>query len=237
MKIAMILAAGRGERLRPFTDTCPKPLCIVNGKPAIEHHILKLVAAGFQRIIINHAHLGGLIRQYLGDGGRYGVEIIYTPEPPGGLETGGGLYNALPYLGDDYFLAVNADIMTDFAFESLMPIPNQLATLVLIPNPIFNPKGDFGLSASGLIQNDNRAYTYSGISAYHPSLFDSLQPGRYSIVPHIRELATKGKISGILFEGQWQDIGTPSLTTATIPTTTTTTIPILFTAPHTHTHG
>ncbi|KTD21008.1 mannose-1-phosphate guanylyltransferase [Legionella lansingensis] len=207
MKTAMILAAGRGERLRPITDEIPKAMCRVNNKPLIEYHVAKLASSGFQRIVINHAYLGGQIRHYLGDGRKWNIEICYSPEPPGGLETGGGIYNALSLLGKDPFLTVNADIFTDFDFATLALDNAALVKLVLVVNPPHNPKGDFGLD-EGYLTND-RTYTYPGIACYHPDVFRESHPGRYTVVPLIRSLVQKKLAAGELFTGQWLDIGAP----------------------------
>lgn len=206
MKTAMILAAGRGERLRPLTDERPKALCLVHGIPLIEYHVLHLVKAGFERIVINHAHLGGQIRQLLGNGARFGIDISYTPEPPGGLETGGGLFNALPLLGGHPFVSVNADILTDFNFSSLTLPSTSLAHLVLVNQPAYIPQADFGLSAQRLT-NTGRQYTFAGIAYYHPLLFKTCKPGRYSITPLLRQLADNQQVSGEIYQGMWLDIG------------------------------
>ena len=209
MKTAMILAAGRGERLRPLTDLTPKALCKVRGIPLIEHHVTHLVDAGFNRIIINHAYLGGQIRQYLGNGARWGVDIYYAPEPPGGLETGGGLLNALPLLGNAPFLTVNADIFTDFNFKTLKLPTNSMAHLIVIPKPHYLTHGDFGLSRTGLITNNEREYTFAGIACYRPECFDGLKPGRYSVTPLLRAWADAEQLTGEEHTGRWIDIGSP----------------------------
>jgi MurNAc alpha-1-phosphate uridylyltransferase len=208
MHTVMILAAGRGERLRPLTDIRPKALCTVHGIPLIEHHVVNLAKAGFSHIVINHAHLGGMIRQHLGKGGRFGVDIEYSPEPPGGLETGGGIVNALPLLGKEPFMTVNADIFTDYNFRSLsLPDGNQVH-LLLIKKPTYSPQGDFGLSLNGKLENCNREFTYPGIAIYHPDIFQNHKIGRYSVVPLLRIAADKNEASGEIFSGTWYDIGT-----------------------------
>lgn len=206
MKTAMILAAGRGERLRPITDLCPKALCLVHSKPLIEYHIENLAKAGFTRIVINHAYLGGQIRQSIGTGKRFAVEIIYTPEPPGGLETGGGIVNALPFLGSEPFLVVNADIYTDFDFKLAMN-QSHLAHLILVKTPDYKLHGDFGLTHEKLVENSNREYTFPGIGIYRPELFSQCRIGRYSLTPLLRKLAEDKQVSGEVFDGQWIDIG------------------------------
>lgn len=208
IKTAMVLAAGRGERLRPITDILPKALCTVNGKPLIEHHIQRLVESGFERIIINHAYLGGQIRQFLGNGSRYGVNIMYSPEPPGGLETGGGLFEARDLLGNEPFLSVNADIFTDFDYKLQFNFDDALATLVLVPTSLYRTVGDYDLTSDNYVKNKPNNYTYSGIAIYQPSIFDYCSTGRYSITPLVRQLADKGKIRGVLHHGIFDDIGT-----------------------------
>ncbi len=207
MKTAMILAAGRGERLRPLTDLTPKALCRVHDIPLIEYHVSKLAKAGFNRLVINHAWLGGQIRQHLGNGTRFGLEICYAPEPPGGLETGGGIVNALPLLGDNPFLAVNADIFTDYDFTMPSLPTGSWAHLILIDKPDYYQQGDFGLSSAGIINNTSRQYTFSGIACYHPELFYNQKPGRYSVTPLLRQMATEGRATGSLYTGSWIDTG------------------------------
>lgn len=208
MHTAMILAAGRGERLRPLTDIIPKAMCTVNNIPLIEFHVFNLAKVGFSRVVINHAHLGGMIRQHLGKGGRFGLEIEYSPEPPGGLETGGGIVNALPLLGKDPFITVNADIYTNYPFVNLQIPPNSLIHLVLIKKPSYVTQGDFGLSAQATLENKNREYTFPGIAVYRPEVFANLRVGRYSVVPLMRKTADQNQATGEIFTGQWFDIGT-----------------------------
>lgn len=207
MKTAMILAAGRGERLRPLTDSIPKPLCRIQGIPLIEHHVMQLAQAGIHHIVINHAHLGGQIRRHLKDGSRWGVHIDYAPEPPGGLETGGGLINALPLLGDHPFIAVNADIFTAFDYRRLPLTEVEHMHLVLVQrNPALHSHGDFGLM-NNLLDNHAQDYLFSGIACYHPKIFQNLKIGRYSITPLIREYAERKEASAEYYEGLWFDIG------------------------------
>lgn len=224
---AMILAAGRGNRLRPLTDSIPKPLVPLCGKPLIEYHIEKLVAAGVEEIVINHAWLGAQIEQTLGSGERWGITIHYSPEPEGGLETAGGIINALPLLGDAPFLVINGDVFTEFDFAELMNQARsfsavQLAHLVLVPSPQFNAKGDFGLTQDGahdLVQNASQKnstsralaqgeYTFAGLSVLHPDLFKGMKVDFIKLAPILREAMHAGKVSGQLFEGVWSDIGT-----------------------------
>lgn len=207
MKTALIFAAGRGERLKPLTDTLPKALCRVRGIPLIEYHLQHLAAAGFKSIIINHAHLGDQIRRQLGCGKRWNVEIIYSPEPPGALETGGAIICAQHLLNDEPFATINADIMTDYDFSQLSLPEEKLAHLVLVKQPPYYTHGDFGLTETSLLSNQDRYYTFSGIACYHPSLLNRLKPGRFSITPIIRELAENQHISGEIYQGKWIDIG------------------------------
>lgn len=214
MKIAMLLAAGRGERLKPITNHCPKALCTINHVPLIDYHIKNLAAAGFKRIVVNHAYLGGQIRQHLGHGEEWGIQLIYSPEPPGGLETGGGIVNALSWLGQTPFITVNADIFTDYDFSILKNLKTTAAHLVLVPTPTYLKKSDFGLSQTGFLENSNPNYTFSGIACYHPQLFKNCMPGRYSITPLIRQLATDKKVTGEIYLGKWHEVGTPERLTA-----------------------
>lgn len=206
---AMILAAGRGERLRPRTDHTPKALIEINNEPLVVHHLHQLKQAGIVDIVINLAHLGEQIERYLGNGQRFGVTIAYSKEPPGGFETGGGLANALPLLGPDPFISINADVYCPFPFDTL---PDTLAThahLVLVDNPPHNPDGDYSLQ-DGLLRVTKapQPYTYSGIAVYQPRLFVGQPPGRYSVTPLIRQASQTSQISGELYRGVWFDIGT-----------------------------
>lgn len=208
MKTAMILAAGRGDRLKPLTEILPKALCIVKERPLIEHHVMNLAKAGFERLVINHAYLGGQIRQHLGDGTRWGIEICYSPEPPGGLETGGGIVNALSLLGDKPFITVNADIYTDFDFSLLKLNTNSIHVILVNKNPALNHHGDFGLINHTQLSNANPEYTLAGICCYHPQIFAHFKQGRYSVAPLIRQYATQNKATASIYEGLWFDIGT-----------------------------
>jgi len=202
---AMILAAGRGERLRPFTDTCPKPLLEVCGKPLIEYHLQALAAAGFDRVVINLSWLGDLIRQKLGDGSRYGVEITYSPESEA-LETAGGIVQALPFL-DDRFVVVNGDVFTDYPFANLLEV-DSLAHLVLVNNPAHNVEGDFTLDG-GMVGNAVQGrYTFAGIAVYEKMFFDGLEQGKQVLAPLLRKAADNNQLSGELYAGEWVDVGT-----------------------------
>lgn len=206
MKTAMILAAGRGERLKPLTRTIPKALCKVNNIPLINYHISNLIKAGFEKIIINHAYLGQAIRHYV-NAQQWDVPILYSPEPPGGLETGGGIINALPLLGDAPFLTVNADIFTDYAFNTLQLPQNSLAHLVLTKNPSHNLRGDFGLSSSNQLILQETRHTFLGIACYHPDAFHSFTVGRYSVTRILHHLIQQQSATGEFYHGQWKDIG------------------------------
>lgn len=208
MKTAMILAAGRGERLRPLTEKIPKAMCIVQDKPLIEHHVEKLAQAGFTHLVINHAYLGSQIRHHLGTGARWGVEISYSAEPPGGLETGGGIVKALPMLGNQAFVTVNADIYTDFDFKQLRLETLPYLHLVLVnKNPNLAHHGDFGLVNHNQLSNTPPDYTFAGIACYNPQIFQSLPQGRYSVSHLIRDYAQEGKATAELYKGNWFDIG------------------------------
>ncbi|WP_115711336.1 nucleotidyltransferase family protein [Legionella sainthelensi] len=208
MKTAMILAAGRGERLKPITEVIPKALCIVKGKPLIEHHVINLAKAGFKRIVINHAYLGGKIRQYLGNGEHWNIEICYSAEPPGGLETGGGIVNALPLLGNQPFITVNADIYTHFDYSLLQPENVDSIHVILVPkNPALNHHGDFGIINENKLSNTPREYTLAGICCYHPQIFTNCKQGRYSVTPLIRHCAEQHEATAHVYKGIWFDIG------------------------------
>ena len=206
---AMILAAGRGERMRPLTDETPKPLLRIGGQTLIEHHIHALTQAGITELVINHAHLGEQIVKALGDGDAYGVSIRYSPEPDAALETGGGIHNALPLLGDAPFIVVNADIWTDYRFGSLPEAPAGLAHLVMVDNPEHHPDGDFSLSNGLLSQRGPHMLTFSGIGVYRPALFAGCTPGAFPLGPLLRTAMDREEVSGEQYDGRWFDIGTP----------------------------
>ncbi|CAB1370006.1 N-acetylmuramate alpha-1-phosphate uridylyltransferase MurU [Denitratisoma oestradiolicum] len=214
---AMILAAGRGERMRPLTDATPKPLLAVGGKPLIVWHLERLAAAGFREVVINHAHLGKQIEQALGNGAAFGLSIAYSPEPPGALETAGGIAQALPLLtqDDECFLVVNGDIWCDYDFATLPGLATgNLAHLLLVPNPPQHPIGDFALGADGRVfapaTPDTPRLTFSGIGLYRPSLFGSLAPGLPAkLAPLLRQAIADQRVSGQRYDGRWEDVGTP----------------------------
>ncbi|MBZ9784707.1 nucleotidyltransferase family protein [Pseudomonas sp. REP124] len=206
---AMILAAGKGERMRPLTLTTPKPLVRAGGVPLIEYHLHALAAAGFTEIVINHAWLGQQIEDYLGDGSRYGVSIQYSAEGEP-LETGGGIFRALPLLGDDAFVVVNGDIWTDYDFSVLHQPIVGLAHLVLAENPAHHPSGDFQL-VDGQVQDgqpDTTNLTYSGIAVLHPQLFEGCSAGAFKLAPLLRAAMANGQVSGERLNGRWVDVGT-----------------------------
>ena len=215
---AMILAAGRGERMRPLTDTTPKPLLVAAGKPLIQHHIEAVARAGIRDIVINHAWLGEQIEDRLGDGSQFGVAIQYSREGKA-LETGGGIFRALPLLGEDRFIVINGDIFTDFAIERLLEKPDKddLVHLVMVPNPEHHPSGDFFLNGDRVFDQQSEAapaeqarFTFSGIAAYQPKLFSDCQAGSFPLAPSLRKAMATGQASGELHRGVWTDVGTPA---------------------------
>lgn len=206
----MILAAGRGERMRPLTDHTPKPLLPVAGKPLIEYHIAALARAGIRRIIVNHAHLGEQIAGFLGSGVRWGVEVHLSPEPPGALETGGGILNALPLLGGEPFLVINGDIWCDYDLSGLTCPAGVSAHLVLVDNPAHNPGGDFCLRQGRLLEGEAGRLTFSGIGIYRAALFSGCRPGAFPLAPLLRQAMAAGKVSGEHYHGAWSDVGTPA---------------------------
>jgi MurNAc alpha-1-phosphate uridylyltransferase len=202
---AMILAAGRGERLRPYTDSCPKPLLQIRGKALIEYHLEALAAAGIPRVVINLSWLGEQIEAAIGDGSRYGLEVMYSREPEA-LDTAGGIIQALERLGDR-FLVVNADIYTDYPFEKLLSIEAN-AHLVLVENPDYRLEGDFTIEQGSLGNDLEQRHTFAGIAQYHRSFFQGLATGKRSVVPLLREAADNRMLKGELYAGKWNDIGT-----------------------------
>ena len=207
---AMILAAGRGERMRPLTDTLPKPLLEVRGKPLIVWHLERLAKNGFKDIVINIAHLGYKIPEALGDGSEYGVNITYSDEQnEGALESAGGIVKALPLLGDEPFLVVNGDVFCDYAFDSDFDLGDKMAHLILVPNPEHNSDGDFGLIGTSVLNEEQIKYTFSGIGYYSYKLFNNLEYGKSALAPLLRDAITKNRVSGELFKNIWHDIGTP----------------------------
>lgn len=212
MKV-MLLAAGRGERMRPLTDACPKPLLPVAGKPLIQWHLERLAAAGFREVVINLSWLGEQIAAALGDGTRHGVRIQYSREPWPALETGGGIFNALPLLGPNPFLLVNGDVHADVDLARLRLVRGDVGQLVLVPNPEHNPRGDFWLDEAGRIVPQPTAgasrMTYSGIAVLSPELFASASPGRFPLLPLLQRALEAGRLGGQRYVGRWIDVGTP----------------------------
>lgn len=208
MKV-MLLAAGRGERMGALTDTTPKPLLKVAGKPLLQHHIERLAAAGFSEIVINTAYLGEQIASFIGDGRRFDVPVRISAESER-LETGGGIFNALALLGDEPFAVVNSDVWTDFSLEKLPHVMEELAHLVLVPNPSHNVKGDFLLQDDRCVaEGVGQRLTFSGISVLQPALFAGVQPGRFPLAPLLRQAIAQGRVSGERYDGLWIDVGTP----------------------------
>lgn len=206
---AMILAAGRGTRMAPLTDTCPKPLIPLCGKPLIVHHLEKLAAAGFRDVVINHAWLGEQIEQTLGDGSRWNLTIHYSPETEA-LDTGGGIFQALPLLGDEPFLLINGDVWTNWDYSDAKTISlknGDVGHLWLIDNPTHNPQGDFCL-LNGKVQ-DEKALTFSGISLLSPALWKGCLNGAYSLAPMLRTAMAQQHIVGSKLNADWVDVGTP----------------------------
>ncbi|MDH5301331.1 MAG: nucleotidyltransferase family protein [Gammaproteobacteria bacterium] len=206
---AMILAAGRGERMRPLTDRHPKPLLKAGGKSLIVYIIEGLKKANITELVINHAHLGHQIVEALGDGSQLEVKITYSAEQTA-LETAGGIIQALPLLGKEPFLVVNGDIWTDFDFSTLALPAGSLAHLVVVPNPLHNPTGDFMLAQDGLMRATGvQKLTFSGIGIYSPALFAGMAPERAALAPLLRDFMDQGKVTGQKFTGKWEDIGSP----------------------------
>lgn len=207
LKTAMIFAAGRGERLRPLTDHVCKAMCPVKGIPLIEHHVRNLADAGIRNIIINHAYLGSQIYQHLQNGKRFGVQITYSAEPPGALETEGGIVQALSLLGRAPFIALSADIFTDFPFERLLLPTGSPAHLVLTPLSEDIPKGDFSLSDDGVIKNAPCTHTYANIGCFDPSIFQVTPLRRAKLGKVLRTLIENHRVTGEIYTGQWINIG------------------------------
>ena len=207
---AMILAAGRGERMRPLTDQVPKAMIKAAGKPLIQYHVENLVAAGIDQLVINHAHLGYQIVDFLGDGSQFGVTIQYSRESEA-LETGGGILKALPLLGEDPFVVINADVWSDYPLSKLLQRDSRNTHLVLVGNPAHNSLGDFNLAQDVVSMEDNSAserLTFSGISVLNPELFEGSQPGFFALLPILQRAIERGKVSGEYYQGAWFDVGT-----------------------------
>ena len=205
---AMILAAGRGERMRELTLQTPKPLLRVKGRYLIDYAILNLKRAGIYEIVINVSHLGDQIKNALGDGAQYGVAITYSDEPER-LETGGGIFKALPLLGDAPFVVVSGDVICDYPLQSLPKEPTGLAHLVLVNNPDFHPKGDFGLRDGRVLMNASEKLTFGNIGVYRPSLFAGCKPGHYPLNQLLFPAISAKQVTGEHYLGAWHNIGTP----------------------------
>jgi len=206
---AMLLAAGRGERLRPVTDRVPKALVEVRGKSLIERHLDALAACGCRKVVINLGWLGDQIAERVGSGKRYGLDVVYSDEGDDVLETGGGILRALPLLGSEPFVVVNADIYTDMPLPPPMPAPDELGHLVLVPRPAHKPEGDFQLARGKIAVAARPSWTFSGVAAYRPALFEGLQQGRFPLAPLLRAAAERGALGGSIYDGVWEDVGTP----------------------------
>jgi len=206
---AMILAAGRGERMRPLTDATPKPLLKVGGRALIEHHIAALAGAGIRDLVVNLAWQGHKIRDHVGNGSEYGVKILYSDEGVEALETGGGIRHALPLLGTEPFWLVNGDVYCEFAYPARQLAPGTLGHLVLVPNPEHNHAGDFGLSGDVVTVDTTEKLTYAGIALLHPGLVDGTAPGKFPLAPLLIAAMKRRAITGEFFGGRWVDVGTP----------------------------
>ena len=208
---AFILAAGRGERMRPLTDHTPKPLLMAGGKPLIVWHLERLAAAGFTEIVINHAHLGEQIEAALGNGAQWGLHIQYAPEPPGALETAGGIASALPLLGDEAFLVVNGDVYCDWDFKRAAQLAGRSAHLIMVANPAHHAGGDFSLNREHVVYaNSEQTLTYAGIAVFSPNFFAEVQPGTVmKLRPLLDAAIAAGTPTGERHDGHWVDVGTP----------------------------
>jgi N-acetyl-alpha-D-muramate 1-phosphate uridylyltransferase len=205
---AMLLAAGRGERMRPLTDRTPKPLLPVAGKPLIAYHLEALASAGVREVIVNLSWLGERIRAALGDGGRYGLTIRYSNEGAVALETGGGIFKALPLLGPAPFLVVNADTWHDIDFKHLALTEDADAHLVLVSNPAHHPRGDFGLQGDRVVERETQRLTYTGVGVYRPEFFAGCSAGRFPLRPLLDRAIAAGRLRGEWHRGEWCDVGT-----------------------------
>jgi N-acetyl-alpha-D-muramate 1-phosphate uridylyltransferase len=205
---AMLLAAGRGERLRPITDSLPKPLVPVGGRPLIAWHLTALARAGIREVVINLSWLAERLRAALGDGSEWGVSITWSEEGPVPLETGGGILRAVPMLGPGPFMVVNADIWTDIDFAALALRKGAHAHLMLVPNPPHNPRGDFGLDGDLVVSRDVDRFTYSGVGLFRPEFFDGCTAERFPLLPLLNRAIAARRVRGELHRGAWSDVGT-----------------------------
>lgn len=207
---AMVLAAGRGERMRPLTDVTPKPLLVVGGKPLIAWHLAALAAAGIREVVINLSWLGAQLREVLGTGSAYGVRIHYSEEGPVALETGGGIFRALPLLGPEPFLVVSGDVFTDIDFTSVQLASHAEAHLVLVPNPPHHLTGDFGLDGDLVVRRDHDRLTYANVGIYRPEFFSGCSAGRFPLIEPLNRAIARRAVRGQLHHGVWSDVGTPA---------------------------
>ncbi len=206
---AMILAAGRGKRMQPLSDSIPKPLLPVAGKPLLAHHLMALAKQGIREVVINLSYLADKVQAVIGDGSDYKITIHYSLEPTA-LETGGGIYQALPLLGKEPFLVISADIWTDFPFEKLpQDLNGNLAHLVVVDNPSYHPEGDFALLENKLLNEGQPKLTFANIGIYHPDLFKNCQAEPFPLVKLLRPAIAAGKISAEHYQGDWANVGTP----------------------------
>jgi MurNAc alpha-1-phosphate uridylyltransferase len=205
----MLLAAGRGERMRPLTDDVPKPLLQAGGVALIDFHLLALARAGIREVVVNLSWQAAKLRAHLGDGSRFGLALQVSEEGPVPLETGGGIFRALDLLGREPFVLANGDVWTDFPLESLSLPAEMLAHLVLVPNPAQHPAGDFWLQDGGRIGHSGERGTYSGVAVLSPALFEGCGPGRFPLKPLLDRAREAGRLSGEFWRGHWYDVGTP----------------------------
>lgn len=210
----MILAAGRGERLRPLTDHTPKSLVEVRGQSLLERHLKNIHRAGIEDVVINLGWLGAQIVERIGSGAAYGLNVAYSDESDDVLETGGGIHNALPLLGDEPFLVVNADILTNMPVPAMNLGTDDMGHLVMVKSPDYRDGGDFDIEDGRIRNGETQSLTFSGVAVYRPEFFDGCEAGRFSIVPMLREAADEDLLQGSLYEGFWADVGTPDRLTA-----------------------
>jgi N-acetyl-alpha-D-muramate 1-phosphate uridylyltransferase len=206
---AMLLAAGRGERMRPLTDSVPKPLLKAGGRSLIEWNLAALARAGIREVIVNVSWLGGQLRAALGDGREFGIRIHWSEEGPVPLETGGGILHALPLLGREPFLLASSDIWSDIDFARLRLEPDAAAHLLLVPNPPHLPRGDFGLEGDLVVERDSGRFTYANVGIYRPEMFAGFAPGRFPLRAVLTRAIAARRVRGELHRGEWLDVGTP----------------------------
>jgi len=206
---AMVLAAGRGERMRPITDTLPKPLVQVAGKPLIAYHLERLAKAGIRDVVINLSWLGDRIRAELGDGRDYRLSITYSDEGPVALETGGGIFKALPLLGPEPFLVINGDTWSNIDYGHLALEDGATGRIVLVPNPTHHPRGDFGVEGDVVVDREVDRFTYSGVGVYRPEFFAGCSPGQFPMLPLFKRAIAARLLRGELHRDEWCDVGTP----------------------------